>query len=546
MFHKNYKPRIFLIFILFLGGSFVVIARLFFMQVRHDEFYKNLAQAQYQIKVKINPVRGEILDRYGVPIACNHDVLSAYLLPQELTDAVYTSSVLQYHFPDAFNRQEKSSTRHFIWVERMLSPEKRRLLDQLADQDIRVLTEPHRFYPYPELASIVGITDIDNVGISGIELMFDQQLRGQATEVHLEKDARFKHCYFDKNIDQQGHAGNAITLSVDHTLQFLVSEELKRTVQSFGVQEGAVLIMDPDNGELLSMVNYPTVNAQEHDKNLASSMIKNRLVTECYELGSVLKIFAALAALDEEVVQFDEPIDCEGKITYINKFKVENWKFTQIEPFYEVVKKSSNVGIAKVALRLGAKLYDHLKLIGFGERTGIEFPGERAGFINPPKNWSRSSPIVMSFGYETMLSIVQLAGAMSVIANGGYTVKPTLLKQAKQDMRIKRIYKDRSIEQIKNILSNVGARYPVPGYTVMGKTGTARIAQAGGYSTTRHLYTFAGIIEKDAFRRVIVTFLKEPTRANLWAADCAAPLFRRVAELVGMHEASLQSSRSLG
>ncbi len=541
MIKKNYKPRIVLIFIIFLLGNLIILARLFFMQVCNDEFYKNLAQSQYQIKVNVNPVRGQILDRTGVPIACNDDTLSAYLLPKQLNDPIHVSSVLRCHFPEAFNRLKSKSSKHFMWVERMLSAQKRDLVIQEAQEDIRLLPEPHRFYPYPELASVLGATDIDNIGISGIELMFDHSLRGESTNILLEKDARFKHFYFDKNIGKSGHTGNPVMLSVDRTLQFLVNEELKKTAKLFEVQEGSILVMNPDNGEVLVMANYPTMATQEREKMPSIEVTKNRIVTECYELGSVLKIFAALAALDEGVVQFDELIDCEGKITYINKFKVENWKFTQIEPFYEVVKKSSNVGIAKVALRLGPKLYDHFCLMGFGKKTGIEFPGERAGFVNAPKKWSRSSPIVMSFGYETMLSILHLGVAVSIIANGGYAIKPTLLKTDQPNLKMKRLYKKSSIDQIQEILANVGTRYGVSGYKVMGKTGTARIAESGGYSTKRHVYTFSGIIEKDGFRRVIVTFLKEPVKENLWAADCAGPLFQRVAEVIGMHELSMMA-----
>lgn len=538
MIKKNYKPRIILIFTIFLLGNLIVLIRLFFMQICHDDFYKNLAQSQYQIKVKINPIRGQIFDRNNVPIACNDSAISAYLLPRQLHDVAYTSSVLQHYFPGVVNRFKGSSSRHFMWVERMLTAQKRNIIDSLSTKDIRLISEPHRFYPYPELANVLGATDVDNIGIAGVELLFDKKLRGESTEILLEKDARFKHFYFEKNIDKRGHSGESITLSIDRTLQFLVNEELKKAVKKFDVQEGSILVLNPDNGEVLSMVNYPTVESQERDKIPLEELTKNRIVTECYELGSVLKIFAALAALDEGVVQIDELIDCEGKITYINKFKVENWKHTEIVPFYEVIKKSSNVGIAKVALRLGPKLYDHFRAVGFGQKTGIQFPGERAGFVNPPNKWSRSSPIVMSFGYETMLSIMHLGVAVSVIANGGYAIKPTLLRADSPDLRIKQIYKKSSIDLIQDVLAGVGDRYPVPGYKVMGKTGTARMAEHGGYSAKRHVYTFSGIIEKDGFRRVIVTFLKEPTSANLWAADCAAPLFQRVAEVIAMHEAS--------
>lgn len=540
MIKKDYKPRMFFIMLFFLLCHSMVLVRLLVMQIYNGDFYKELAQAQYQIKVHINPARGQIFDRTGFPIASNHDVISAYLLPNQLHDFMATSTLLQMHFNDAYKRLQSSTKKHhFMWVERMLSPQKYVLLHTVPDKDIRFVCEPHRFYPYPQLINLLGITDVDNGGIAGIELMFDKTLKGQSTDVLLEKDARFKlnnNCYFDQNVHQKGHIGAPVTLSIDAMLQFLVYEELKKTAESFEAQEGSVLIMNPDNGEVLVMANYPALDTYEPGKIPSLELVKNRIVTECYELGSVMKIFASMAALEEGVVKFDELINCEGKVTYINKFKVENWKSIGIEPFCEVVAKSSNIGIAKVVLRLEKKLFDYLLNLGFGKKTGIEFPGERQGFVNNPVRWSRSSPIVMSFGYEVMSSIMQLGMATSIVANGGYVIKPTLLKGNAASVKYKKLYKDTTIQEIKEILAKIGSRYPVGDYRVMGKTGTARIAELGGYSLKRHLYTFAGIIEKGVYRRVIITFLKEPSKVHLWSSESAGPLFKRVAELTVLHE----------
>lgn len=234
--------------------------------------------------------------------------------------------------------------------------------------------------------------------------------------------------------------------------------------------------------------------------------------------------------------------------------------------FADVIKFSSNVGTAKVAGRLGPKYYDHLKRVGFGAKTGIEFPGERDGFVNPPKNWSRHSCKVMSFGYEIMVSLLQLGRAFCIFSNGGYLVEPTLViePKIKKDASCHpavsaeasgegrklvsgsinckspktKLYDSKVLSQMREILLGIGSLHPVRGCTVFGKTGTARCAIPGGYSDKEHIYTFVGILEKGDYKRVIVTFINRPQKTHLWASEVAAPLFQRVAERMLIYESA--------
>jgi cell division protein FtsI/penicillin-binding protein 2 len=253
-----------------------------------------------------------------------------------------------------------------------------------------------------------------------------------------------------------------------------------------------------------------------------------------------------LAAIEDGVVTSDELIDCEGPVAYIDGLRVENVTNVllnalrenhNILSFRDVIKYSCNVGVVKVVRRLGTKFYEHLRRVGFGTKTGIEFPGERAGFVNPPEHWSRSSLMVMSFGYEMTASLLQLGRAFAVIANDGYLVQPRLILADRQPVISQRLYKPETITTMKDILEQIGQKYGVKGCRVMGKTGTARCVRDGRYSKTAHNYTFVGIVEKDGYRRVIVTFIKEPSKAQLWASEVAAPLFHRVAEKMVIHDA---------
>jgi len=538
MIKKNYKSRVLLVLIVFLGLYLIVISRLYLIQVHKKGFFKTLAKQQYNIEIKQQPSRALIYDRKKIPLALNKDTTSAFILPHKFNDAKRTKKLLKIYFPRIYKKLKKEPEKHFIWLERRLTPERFEKIKNLNSQDIHLIKEPERFYPFKELAHVIGFTDIDNVGIAGIELQFDQLLTGQPTLLKLEKDARSGIFYFEKEIKEKGKKGQPIHLTLDSKLQFLVYEELKETIKKFQAISGSVLIINPDDGQIIVMCNYPTFDPNS-SKIANLEVTKNKIVTECYELGSVIKIFSALAALGEEVVTPDEQIDCQGKFAYIDGFRVENWKAVDVLPFHEVIRYSSNVGIAKVIKRIGPKFYTHLEGLGFGNKTNIRFPGERSGFVNPPENWSRPSLLVMSFGYEIMATILQLARALCVIANGGYQIQPILVQRPiplKNTIK-KKIYKDKSIEDIKNILQVIGARYAdFPGYRVMGKTGTARSIINGKYSKELHVYSFGGIVEKDDYKRVIVTFVNQPKNPNLWASQVTAPLFTRVAERMIIHD----------
>lgn len=528
---KNHKTRVMLLFGLFLLMYLVIAVRLFLLQVYQKDFFNILARQQHQVSITINPARGIIFDRTGsVALALNQEVFSAFILPNQCKQNNETKEFLKKYYPDVFVRMQENPDRHFLWLERHLSPERLAWLKNLKNADISLIAEQKRFYPSQACAQVLGFTDIDNKGLAGIELEYDKQLQGTPTHMTIVRDARSGNYYFERAVDQMGASGESLSLSLDSNLQFLVFEELRKSVDHFQAKLGSVVVINPDTGEVQAMATYPAFDANQKSQSVLE-ITKNIPVSDCFELGSVMKVFSALAALAEGVVTLDEEINCEGKIASIDHFKVENWKSVGVLPFRDVVRMSSNIGTAKVAKRLGSKLYNHLCRVGFGKKTGIEFPGERDGFVNSPRNWSRSSIIVLSFGYEIMASLIQLAQAFGVIANGGYLVKPTLLKKHTHQHNFShQLYNKETIEQMQEILESIGKRYPVHGHRVMGKTGSARCAEPGGYSSTRCLYTFAGIVERDDYRRVIVTFIQEPLKKVRWASEVAAPLFQKVAE----------------
>jgi len=521
-----------------------IIINLSIIQIWHHEFFTNLGDKQYSMTLTKNPPRAAIYDRTRTHfLAMNKDSISAFIVPNNLKDPVGVKRFLKKHFPEALERLSHSQDHKFMYVKRKLSDEQIDLIMQSNLSDIQLLNEPNRFYPLEAAAQITGITDIDNQGLVGMELYCNAQLAGTPSTVTLEKDARSGRFYFQKETTVPGTLGTPIYLSIDSDLQFLVQEELQKTVDSFHAHEGCVLVMNPLNGEILAMVSVPTFDPNDRD-HINLEHTKSKCITEVYELGSVIKVFAALAALEEKVVTLDEEIDCKNtKSTYIDGRKINTPFENGIIPFYEVIAFSNNIGTATVAKRVGDKIYDHYKRVGFGKKTNIEFPGEQSGFVNPPHNWSKQSLISLSYGYEITASLLQLACAFSMIANDGHPIKPTLfLNIPEHTPAQKAIYSPEAINDIKYVLEQTTVkgstqRAAVKGYHIMSKTGTANMLIDGQYVPEKNIYTCAGIIDKGSYKRVIVTFVKEASKPNLFASMVTAPLFEHVAQKVLIHDA---------
>lgn len=428
-----------------------------------------------------------------------------------------------------------------MYIKRKITDQERQFIEKSGLEDIQFLKEPSRFYPYQHNATIIGITDIDNQGIFGIEMLFNKRLAGEPSTHVLQKDARSGTFFFEKETTKEGKESDTIQLTIDNDLQFIAQQEIKKTVKKFKSQEGSAVILDPTTGHILALAHYPTFD-QTTLEHLDLATTKNRCVTETYELGSVMKIIVAIAALEEGVVTPEELIDCENtKATAINGMKFTTVHANGIIPFSEVIEHSNNIGMAKVAMRLGPTLADYYTKLGFGKKTGIELPGEQDGFVNPPKNWSKRSIISFSFGYEMTASILQLAQAFATIANNGYGVRPTLLLD-KQATDNKQIISEQTIQHVKSMLRNTvekgtAKKALVKGYDVMGKTGTAKMLIDGQYSDDHNLFSFAGIVEKGDYKRVIVTFVKDAEqRRGIYAAQVTAPLFGTIAEKMLIHE----------
>lgn len=536
--HNNYF-RLFTVIIVFFMLYSMIILNLYFIQIQQTSFFKNLGDKQYNITLQTLPQRAYIFDRDNIPVAINKDSVAAFILPKTLSNQKDLHSFLKKHFPQAYERTAISKGKNFMFIKRNLSPEELELINQANMPDINLLNESSRFYPYESLGSIVGITDIDNAGLFGIEAMYNKELSGTPTTYNLKKDAKSHHFYFGKETKHQGIEGQAITLTISADLQFKFQTILNEAITTYGATEAGALAIDPQTGEILAAVSYPDFDPN-NTKNLDMETTKCRPIVNSFESGSVLKIFAAVAALQEGATAIDEIIDCENtKETRLDHLRVRTIQPHGKISFLEVIAHSNNIGVVKVAKRLGADLYDYYKLFGFGELTGLNFPGEQKGFVNHPSNWSAYSIQSLSYGYEISTSMLQLARGFSAIVNGGYLVTPKLIKND-EVTKTGPFLSQKTIEDTIKILEATveigsGKKANIPGYKILGKTGTTNILVDGKYNEDRHFYSFVGSVQKDNYQRVIVCYAKDSKRAT-YASMVTAPLFRQLAESMILQE----------
>lgn len=535
--HEQFRSYIVFFIIIFLYA--VIVFNLYLLQIKQQSFFLDLARKQYNVSLTTYPKRAEIYDRNNTPLAINKDSYAAFVIPKEMKFPDETKKFLEQNFPLAASKLSQQGNQNFMFIARRLTDEEKSLLDEANIPDIHLLQEPSRFYPYKAMSTIVGMTDIDNKGCLGIEQQYNSQLSGTPTQHTLKKDARSNHFYFEKEIAEEGVASQPVQLTIDADLQLKLYEMLEDTIEKFEAKEAALVVMNPDNGDIDAMVSYPCFDAN-HTSNLDIEKTKNRPVSQAFETGSVIKVFSALAALEEELTTLDEPIDCENtKETKVNGIRVRTVIPAGTIPFLEVIQKSNNIGTTKVVSRLGDLLYDYYTLVGFGIPTHLGFPGEQKGYVNHPSNWSAYSIYSLSYGYELTTTLLQLARAMSLVVNGGHLVEPRLLKDA-PIKKSEQFISTETLEDLQKILQasvekGTGRRAKIQGYKIIGKTGTSNMIENGQYNEQKNLYTFIGAVEKDNYKRVIVAYIKE-SKKKTYSAVIAAPIFRKAAEATLLHD----------
>ncbi|MGD9061691.1 MAG: penicillin-binding protein 2, partial [Desulfobacterales bacterium] len=435
--------------------------------------------------------------------------------------------------------------RPFVWIKRQANPKETAAVKALELAGIEFVPERKRFYPNKTLASqALGFTGLDGYGLEGIEFAYDRYLRGTDSNQMVYKDALGQ--VFDKRQSAASlNTGHNIILTIDRTIQYIAESALEESVNEFSARSGMAIVMDPQTGAILAMAHVPLFNPNAY-MDFNKELWRNRAITDPFEPGSTMKIFSAAAAIESGDIKAHDIFFCENGAYKIGRNVVHDIKKHGWLSLQQIIKYSSNIGAVKISEKLGRKrLHAMYRKFGFGAKTGIDSPGETTGSLMPYKRWTTVDTGAISFGYGVAVSALQMVTAASAIANDGVLMKPYFvqaitdqnhepLKQF-QPQKVRRVISIQTARTVRAIMKTVtneggtGVNAALDGYTVCGKTGTARkLDESGIYSKSKYMASFIGFTPAEKPRLAIVVVIDEPQGAY-YGGTVAAPVFRRVA-----------------
>jgi len=554
-----FRARIALLGVCVMCVAMLVVVRAFHVQISTGDRLREMAEDQHLRHLRVSPRRGAIYDRHGAELAVSADVDSVYANPRRLkameqdptTVARSITKVLDVDPQQLAKRL--GSDRYFVWIERRVTPNEATRIRELDIPGIELTTEARRYYPNRHLAAhLVGFADIDGRGIEGIELAYEDRLRGSDRRVKAIRDRRGHVVFADDMEDDRTIQGQSVVLTIDKAIQHIAERELALGVRTFEARGGSVVVMDPSTGEILALANYPPFNPNEPSKHPTAHR-RNRAVVDRFEPGSTVKPFTMAAALAAGAVKPNQSINCENGVTRMGgRLLHDAHPYEWLTPT-QILAYSSNIGTAKIAQDLGKKdLYRGFRRFGFGEPTGLGVPGETAGILRHYRRWYEIDTAAVSFGQGMSVTNVQLATAMSAIANGGRLMQPMLVRRMsdghgatieENKPRVRRQVVPRRVAKLVGQMltavtepGGTAIEAAVNGYLVAGKTGTAQKADYvhGGYAKDKWLASFIGFAPADRPSVVISVVIDEPVIAH-YGGTVAGPVFRRIAEVTLRH-----------
>jgi cell division protein FtsI (penicillin-binding protein 3) len=551
MFGKWYKVRSGFVFLFFFLGIFFLGYRLFAIQVLGYTKYAQKANKSHQREIPLMQKRGDVCDRNGNVLAMSISTPSLYADPQLIKDTKDTISKINQVIKldkkdiDALSDKEK----RFVLIKRRLTKEEKEKISAFKFSGINFAEEPTRFYPKGKLAvHVLGFVNIDSEGMEGIELICDKYLKGTPGYRFAEVDAKKREVISWRGEEVAPVDGYKIILTIDEVIQYIVEDELDKAMENYHPKAGMCVVMDPNTGEILALANRPNYDPNKF-KDANKDVMRNRIITDCFEPGSVFKMFVAGAALNEKLYRLSDVIFCENGAYPVPGGTLHDSSSHGNLTFQQVVEKSSNIGMAKVGQKMGQdRLYKYLTEFGFGKKTDIMFPGEVAGILYPPKRWSGMSITRIPMGQEVAVTAIQLAVATSAIANGGKLLQPSIVKRIVDNANrtleefntivvkdvITKDAADKLTVALKGVVSPEGTaqRAKINEFSVAGKTGTAqKLNPDGTYSHEFFMASFIGFVPANKPRVVIAVMLDSP-RPIYYGGVTAAPVFKSIAEKV--------------
>ncbi len=536
------SSRFYLLAFVLCGGFAALMARAVYLQVDESDALNRQADSR-SIRTRGTTIfRGDILDRNGVELASSIpvesvwlDVVTIYKKSPTLMEQEWNQlAALVDKTPAAFKQWlAKRKNRRFVWLARHLDPQKSNLIGKLELPGVNLQQESRRYYPSAEIsAHLVGFTDIDDKGQEGLERAYNDWLTGESGRQKVRQDLA-GHVVEQKNIIKKAKTASDLQLSIDARIQAIAYKALKTAVLKHKAKAGALVLIDIETGEVLALVGQPSYNPNRFDLR-RPELTRNRAFTDSFEPGSTAKPFTVVSALEAGVVTPNSKIDTSpGRIKIGYKW-IPDGKNNGILSISEIIKKSSNVGVTKLAMMMDDK--DFLRSfyeVGFGTDTASGFPGESAGRFHIRRQWSDIEKATLAYGYGFTVTPIQLARAYTVLGAHGIK-RPLSLVKLDHPPKGERVLSEQTTSQVVQMMETVvnqggtGQKASVAGYRIAGKTGTARKAVAGGYGDEYSVF-FAGIAPVSNPKIAMVVFVDEPASENYYGGQVAAPVFAKVA-----------------
>ena len=552
----NSRSRCALVCIAFTAIFSAFSFRLVYLQIiKHDE-YSGLAAEKHVYKQTIFAERGAILDANGEVLAHNVPGETVIADATHVNDAGALVPLLaeMLKLPAAELNEKLSGDRRYVVLKREVAQATTAALrQQLRARSLRGVyfeRDSTRVYPNGSmLCHVIGFTDFDHRGIQGVESSMEDYLHGQDGYRFIEHNRAGQEIVLYRGQERAPRDGYRVNLTIDLNLQNIVENEIDAAMREYHPQKATIILMRPDTGEILAMANRPHYDLNERSEAKPEQM-KNRAIIDMMEPGSTFKIVTAAAALNEKKVRPDTTLFCENGVwNYGGRALHDHHGYGEMS-VRDILIKSSNIGAAKLALSVGEqKFYEYIRRFGFGERTGIELPGEIPGVIRPPQSWSKISITRIPMGHEVGVTPLQMTIAMAAIANGGKLVTPRIVKSITtpdgqviskfQPTVLRQVITSQTAQQISTALQDVvsergtAAGAAVPGFAICGKTGTAqKVDPKGGYEHGKYVVSFSGYMPAEHPQFVALVVLDDAkTKAELnYGGTVAAPIFSRIAE----------------
>lgn len=523
----------------FVIGVFAVaflslVGRAAYIQVFGSDFFQKQGEVRFARTLELPANRGRILDRNGLILASSVAAKSIWAIPEDIDKQdpkLQRAAAILGISNHELRKKIFDNEKNFVWIKRQVDEQVAQEVEALGIKGIYFRKDYKRQYPEGDAAAhVVGFTNVEDIGQEGIELTFNKSLSGKSGSRRVIKD-RLGRIIEDVRDAIPPIDGPDLQLSIDSKIQFFAHEKLKNAVRHHHAKAGSIIVLDVKTGEILALANYPSYNPNHRD-HLSGEQLRNRVLTDSFEPGSTMKPFIAALALEKQLVRPDTIIQtAPGRLT------IGNATITDAHPYgvltvNEIIQKSSNVGTVKIAMQIPPQeMWELYRQIGLGQKPDVPFPGAVSGRLRPYKSWKPIEQATMSYGYGISVSLFQLAQAYTVFGRDGDIIKPTLLKQVHPPGNGLQVISSKNALSVRHMLKmatysgGTAPKAQTIGYSVGGKTGTARKQEGRGYADKKYRSFFVGIAPIEQPRIIVGVMVDEPGTGQYYGGIVAAPVF---------------------